>query len=278
MDSKTQTRSTRPGLFLSNNNQDIPHFTSNLLNQHKTIKHGFYGRKGGISQDIFADFNIAFGKGDDEHHVKTNRHLLCDQLGIQPCNLILQQQIHGNQVNEILHLPVDHHTLIGDALITNLPGVAIAVLTADCLPILMYAPDINYVAAIHAGRVGLLQNVIDHTVQRLIDKGAHANNMIAAIGPAIHQDCYQVRSEIYQRIAQNYPTYISYCKESSVKDYYNLDLVGIAVHKLMTLNINHIDILPLNTYQHPDQFFSCRYAHHHKQASFGNQISAIQLA
>jgi len=137
-----------------------------VLSEDCNISHFVTTRQGGVSEGAYASFNPGEYSGDNPEAVRANRKLLSDVLGIPSERIFVPFQVHGAEIRSIepffLSLPLEEQQLYMhgvDALVTNVPGVCIAVSTADCVPVLLYAPDVKTVAAIHAGWRGTVQRI-----------------------------------------------------------------------------------------------------------------------
>ncbi len=149
----------------------------------------FTARSGGLSQGIYSTLNLADHVGDSADVVQGNRRILTALIS-QP-SMKFMNQVHGNQVVEVDSKSA--YPIEADALVTRERGLPLVVLAADCLPILISGK--NIVAAIHAGRKGVLNGVITKTIDYM--KSTGAQNLVATIGPAICSECYEVSSEMY---------------------------------------------------------------------------------
>ena len=250
---------------------------SPLLNKHNNISHGFFTRKGGASKGIYESLNFGFGSDDDKKTILQNYKLAAQYLNISHHNIITLKQTHSNIVinfNQTQKLLPRYKE--GDALITNIKNFALAVLTADCVPILIYASDINYIAAIHAGWKGAFSGIIENTITALESHGAKTKNMTAAILPSICQESYEVDSSFYQNFITSDPNNAQYFSTSN-KDNFLFNLRSYTQHKLQASNIKNIDDIAIDTYKNPDICYSYRRSTHKKEADMGRHISFILL-
>ncbi len=258
-------------------NTPIKHYTSSLLKAHGST-HAYFGRLGGVSTAPFSSLNCAFKEKDDPKAVIMNRkraiQLLCSHL----VPLVTTKQVHGSTV-EIVKKPWTFKNMPqADGLVTNVASLALGVLTADCVPLLLFDPKHQVIGAIHIGWRGLLAGIIPHAIDKMCGIGANQNNILAGIGPCIQQKNYEVDKFFYkqflsatpflQYLFKPYPTH-------TTKYYFNLP--SAVAYILNKTSIIHIDHLHCDTYAQPDVFFSCRYALHKKHADFGCQLSTIAL-
>ena len=154
----------------------------------------FTDRHGGVGHKPYDTFNLAFHVGDDPHAVAVNRQILQQRHKMPP--IVWMEQVHGDTVRRVENAELD--TLPAcDALATDRPGIALAVMVADCLPILMHDPVHHAVAAIHAGRNGTLKNIAVKTLQKMAEwYGTKPKDVAVRIGPGIGVCCYEVGEEI----------------------------------------------------------------------------------
>ena len=168
---------------------------SALLERHG-FEHAFSTRQGGVSEGPFRSLNLARTIGDDPAHVAENTRRFVAELGDPP--LFEVSQVHGREVVEAHDQSVDEVRAVeADALITRVPGQAVAVRTADCVPILLADPETGAVAAVHAGWRGVEARIALAAIERLGAPGA----LLAAIGPHIRVDAFEVSDEVAARIA-----------------------------------------------------------------------------
>jgi polyphenol oxidase len=148
-------------------------------------------RAGGRSTGVFTSFNLSAGVGDDPAAVAANRARLATELGVP---VVFLEQIHGNRVATVDAVPrPGEPDLPGtDAAVTALPGVGLAVLAADCVPVLLADPQAGVVGAAHAGRVGAVAGVVPATVRAMEALGARAGAIEVLLGPAVCGACYEV--------------------------------------------------------------------------------------
>ena len=158
----------------------------------------FTSRHGGFSRNEYESFNLAKHVGDDAEVVESNRELLAKELGIDRSNLFFINQVHGARVVEIDESSSYLQELDADALFARRSGVALAVLTADCIPLLLSSP--SAIAAVHIGRKGLIAGVLEATLEKFQSYGIASNQISASLGASICGNCYQVSLEIYRQV------------------------------------------------------------------------------
>jgi len=154
------------------------------------FRHGFTKRAGGVSEGAFSSLNLAFGVGDDEANVRENLSRLRSALGADvPFLRVLQ--VHGNAVADALSV-AQTETAEADAIVAAEIDAFLAVQTADCAAVLLADPETRAVAAVHAGWRGASNGLVRNAVRALRDKGADPRRLLAAIGPCIGAECYEV--------------------------------------------------------------------------------------
>jgi len=158
------------------------------------VVHGFTDRHGGQSEGDFASLNLSYKQGDQRAVVELNRRRVLDALGRSDANFIAVKQVHGCDIFQVNHLA--SRLIEADGLWTRDPQAAIAVLVADCVPILIAALDGSAVACAHAGWRGTQQQIGAKMVQRLGKEGLKADKLAAAIGPAIGPCCFEIGHEV----------------------------------------------------------------------------------
>ena len=159
------------------------------------MNYRFTNRTGGVSTGAFASMNLGTHVGDELSSVMENRRLVSEAIG----SVQYMSQVHGNRVAIIEDIADVDPT--ADALVTGIPGIALAVQVADCIPLLLSSKQ--SVAAVHVGRKGLVNGVAQRTVDVMREMGA--DNLSAIIGPAICGKCYEVSEEIFREVTSLYP-------------------------------------------------------------------------
>lgn len=248
----------------------IPHLQASLLTNIEGIKHGFFTRQGGVSQGDFAELNAAREKGDNPEHVQENRRRIAESLEFDVKNLITVRQVHSPKVL-VVDSPFKGDLPEADALITTTSGLLIAILTADCVPVLLSTPQGDIVAAVHAGWRGAVTGIIEEVVREM--KALGAKEIIGALGPCIWQDSYEVSQEFYDNIALT----PSYFKPGNRPDHWQFDLPGYVTNRLLEAGVKKISPSPANTYVDPLRFFSYRRKTILGQQDFGCGLSGIGI-
>ncbi len=145
----------------------------------------------------YSGFNVCHYTGDAPEHIAECRQALADGLGIRPDRLIIPRQTHSTNVLTITSLPVEAESLEAvDALVTNVPGIAIGVNTADCVPVVLIDPINKVIGVAHAGWRGAVNGIVRATVEAMTSLGSSASDIQAAMGPSICVECFEVGEEV----------------------------------------------------------------------------------
>lgn len=166
------------------------------------IELAFTNRGAERGDDPYAGFNLGDHVGDDPVAVERRRRLLASSLGVPRGSLVFMQQVHGASVLDVKQ-PWVGPAPDGDAVVTRTPGVALAVLVADCVPVLLHDAAAGVVGAVHAGRAGLVKGVVPAAVRRMRELGADA--ISAVVGPSICGRCYELPGEVVAAVAASSP-------------------------------------------------------------------------
>ncbi len=213
------------------------------------VVHGFSTRIGGVSAEPFSAMNLALNLGEDNDRVEINRSLLAKALGAGNPGIYTIRQTHGTrivQVDDPAIPAVEYRQAQGDALTTNLPGVAIGVLTADCVPVLLVDPVQRAVAAVHAGRQGSLLRILTHVVRRMQDAfGTEPRHLRAAVGPGIETRCYDIGETLARDVRERFPHAESFLQEAAgahcldLREMNHADLLSVGLREA---HIYHVDL------------------------------------
>ncbi|HEX2759862.1 MAG TPA: polyphenol oxidase family protein, partial [Rhizomicrobium sp.] len=163
------------------------------------IAHGFFGREGGVSTDLYASLNCGPGSRDEAAAVTENRHRVAEALA-PGAALISLSQIHSPIVHTLDSVPAQRFE--GDAMVTATPGLGLGILTADCAPVLLADASARVIGAAHAGWKGALGGVLEATLEAMEKLGANRNRIAAAIGPCISQASYEVGWDFRDRFLE----------------------------------------------------------------------------
>ncbi|MBO3681605.1 peptidoglycan editing factor PgeF [Streptomyces sp. NEAU-YJ-81] len=165
----------------------------------------FTDRWGGVSAAPYDELNLGGAVGDDPQAVRTNRELAAKAMGLDPAAVVWMNQVHGRDVAVVDGPWSDDEIPAVDAVVTRRPGLALAVLTADCTPVLLADPVAGVVGAAHAGRPGLVAGVVPAVVKAMTEQGAETARIVARTGPAVCGRCYEVPADMRADVAQSVP-------------------------------------------------------------------------
>jgi len=164
--------------------------------KHDGLLHGFMGRRGGKSVGAYASLNTSYRVGDDNKLVSQN---VCDMklaVGIHDGRIITMKQVHGDHIVEVEETNIKEAGE-ADGMMTKKPDAFLSVLTADCVPILLVAPQSKIVAAVHAGWRGTLAGIAGKMARQLKERhGVRTDEIEVAMGPSIGSCCYEVKSDV----------------------------------------------------------------------------------
>ncbi|MEM9735313.1 MAG: peptidoglycan editing factor PgeF [Pseudomonadota bacterium] len=234
------------------------------------LSHGFFTREGGVSAGIYESLNGGQGSADETHAVAENRSRIAAHLGAD--HLVSVYQIHSDICLPVAG-PFAGETPQADALVTATPGVALAVLAADCAPVLFADREAGVVGAAHAGWKGALGGVLAATVEAMRTLGAR--EITAAVGPCISQAAYEVGPEFLDRFLEDDPAHQRFFAGGQ-GDRMQFDLPSFALHRLREAGVS-ASWTGQCTYADPARFYSYRRATHRGEPDYGRLVSAIRL-
>lgn len=239
------------------------------------LRHGFFTRRGGASSGLFSGLNCGRRSSDQTEMVALNRGRVAQAMGVSAGNLATVKQVHSADV--ITLRPGDDVDVLGaieaDAIVTDRPGIAIAVLTADCQPVLLADAQAGVIGAAHAGWRGTLDGILGATVQAMRALGA--SDIRAVIGPTISQRAYEVGEEFMDDFLMEDPEYHCFFA-GGPNGRPMFDLPSFGLRQLRAEGVE-ADWTGHCTYSDAERFFSYRRATHQGQADYGRLISAIAL-
>lgn len=241
----------------------------------EVISYGFFGRKGGVSDGVFGSLNMKEGTGDELEAVQENYIRVCEALGVEEGNVTYVTQVHG-AVCYVASQPLSRQ-VEGDAIVTATPGLAVAVLTADCGPVLFQgykADGAPVVGAAHAGWGGAVKGILEATIEKMIGEGAELLSIQAAIGPCIAQKSYEVSAGFEKPFLEEDAASHVFFK-AMANDKQLFDLPGYIGFRLKRAGVTKIVLGGQDTYSEESDWFSFRRSTHRDEGQGGRQISAI---
>ena len=219
--------------------------------------------------------NCGPGSSDKKSNIQNNLKVVGNKIKTKSKDIALLNQVHGNKFHYISKHTKINKKLEGDALVTDKRNMPIAVLTADCVPILIYDKNREMIAAIHAGWKGAYKGIIKKVVKFMIKKGCSSKNIIAAIGPCIAVNSYQVKEDLIKKFIKKDKVNIIFFKKTKNKNYFNLN--KYIYFQLKSLDIKNIDVINKDTFDAKNNFFSARRSISRNESDYGRNISIIML-
>lgn len=256
-----------------------PHQSPMLDRLSLHVRHGFFGRTGGVSLGHYASLNCGMGQGDEVDNVTRNRALACRSIGVDAARLALSLQVHSADALLAVEPTSTQRPPQGDALVTNVPGLAVGVVTADCAPILLIDPhagDHGVCAAVHAGWRGAVTGVIENAVAKMVELGADAGRVCAAVGPCLSQASFEVGPDLVDAVLDASP----WAQERFADgegDRSLFDYCGYLSGRLARIGVGRVEVLGEDTLSQPHQFFSHRYSQQSGAKACGRNLSIIAL-
>lgn len=249
-----------------------PFATTPQLSALSVIRHGFFGRKGGVSTGLYESLNIGQGSDDDVQAIRDNRDLVRDAMAAE--KLLSCFQVHSAKVVTVTE-PWRTRPQ-ADAMVTTVPGLALCVLSADCVPILFADEEAKVIGAAHAGWKGALGGVCEATIAQMEALGAERHKIVAGIGPAIQQASYEVGPEFRDTFVGEHE-WTDRLFKAGREDRSHFDLTGYVETVLRREGLNAVDNLGHDTCAMEDDYFSNRRRNHRGEDDYGRNGSVIVL-
>ena len=238
------------------------------------VAHGFLGRRGGVSTGVCHGLNVGLGSGDDPDAIAENRRRAVAAV-LPDAALVTCYQIHSAECITVTDVPAERPR--GDALVTDRPGLALGILTADCAPVLLADAEAGVVGAAHAGWKGAIGGVTDATIAAMEALGAKAERIAAAIGPCIARTSYEVDETFRRRFETDDPANERFFFDGRA-GHAQFDLEAYVAHRLAAAGVRRIEALGHDTYAAEDDFYSFRRATHRGEPDYGRQVAIIGLS
>ncbi|MGB7404463.1 MAG: peptidoglycan editing factor PgeF [Pacificimonas sp.] len=237
------------------------------------VPHGFFGREGGVSTGAMASLQCGLGADDDVSAVEKNRRRVATSFN---ADLVTVRQVHSPDVVTVTAPLADDARPEADAMVTDRPGLALGILTADCAPLLFADRRAGVVGAAHAGWRGAFEGIGKATVDAMEQLGAQRGNIVAAIGPAIAQPSYEVDEAFRDRFLIENEDNARFFADGK-PGHHQFDLEGFNAAKLEELGLAQVIRAGRDTYADEARYFSYRRATHQGEPDYGRQISVIAL-
>ena len=236
-------------------------------------QHGFFTRKGGASSGVFSGLNCGLGSSDQTDIVRINRARVAKAMHVATEQLVTAHQTHSSAVATLDASPERAPEV--DGLVTNVPGLALGILTADCQPVLFSDAQAGVIGAAHAGWKGAVDGILEATIDAMVALGASRDNIHAAIGPCISQANYEVGTEFFDLFFEEDPENAMFFA-NGLGDKYLFDLPRYGLHRLRRAGVQ-AEWIGQCTYADADRFYSYRRCVHKSEGDYGRLISVIEL-
>ena len=249
---------------------------SPLLSAIPGLNHAFFTRDGGVSAGIYAGLNGGIGSRDDPADVAENRRRMAEQIGVKPAHFLSVHQTHSPDAVVATGPWPSRSRPRADAIVTRTEGLAIGVTAADCGPILLADPNARVIGAAHAGWKGALTGIVESTVEAMEKLGAERGGIVAAIGPLIRQNSYEVGGEFVERFVEADAENALFFIPAARAGHAMFDLAGFIRMRLENAGVLMIDDIGVDTYS-DERFYSYRRSVHRGEPDYGRHIHAIAL-
>ena len=248
-------------------------FYSKRLKKFKRIKHCFFSRKGGFSKGLYKSLNCGRGSNDNQNIVTKNLSYVSKKMGVKNINLILMHQTHSNKVIQVKKAN-SKKKFYSDAIITKLRGIALGVVTADCVPILLYDRKSKIIGCVHAGWKGAYLGIIKKTIKKIKAIGG-SEDIFAAVGPCIGRENYEVDLRFYKKfLSKSKKNKKYFSSKNKNKKLFNLRNFVSDRLKELEVSVDHIN---RDTFKEKKNFFSYRRSSKLKQNDYGRCISIVTM-
>ena len=240
--------------------------------------HGFFGRRGGVSAGLYGSLNCGTGSNDNPAHVRQNRAAVAAAMGVRADHLVTLHQVHSAECTLVDRPFADSDRPKADAMVTDTPGLALGILTADCGPVLFYGVKADrspVIGAAHAGWGGALKGVLEATVKAMTERGAKPESIRAGIGPCIGPRSYEVTDEFAAPFLALNPESEHFFKTARREGHLMFDLPGYIAFRLAGCGVRSVTITGFDTCAMENDYFSYRRTTHRAEPDYGRQISVI---
>jgi YfiH family protein len=236
--------------------------------------HGFFTRRGGVSEGAYASLNCSLSSQDPRDNVLENRARAARAIGADPARLSGLTQVHGTAVATVVTPFAPGSGPRADAMVTATPGVALGIVTADCAPVLFADAAGGVIGAAHAGWRGAVAGVLEETVSAMRALGAAS--ITAAIGPCIRQPSYEVAADLRDAVLADDAGNARFFIDGAAGRW-QFDLAGYCAHRLRAAGVGPVEIVAADTLAQPELFFSHRRRTLAGGGPLGHQISIVAL-
>jgi YfiH family protein len=251
---------------------------ANSLSRLARIRHAFFTRTGGVSSDVYGSLNGGVGSNDAPANVAENRARMAAALGVAPDRLLTAYQIHSPNVVVADSPWTPESRPRADAIVTQVPSLAIGVSTADCGPLLCADAEAGVIGAAHAGWRGAFFGVIEATLAAMEKLGADRARTAVALGPTIRQPNYEVGPEFVARFIEADRGNAQFFAPSARAGHAMFDLAGYIARRVLNAGVGRFDDLGFCTCADQERFYSYRRMTQRGEKDYGRHVNAIVLA
>ena len=251
-------------------------FYSKKLSKFSNVSHGFFNKNSGVSKGIYKSLNCGVGSNDKKSDIKKNLEIVKKKISKKSKRIFLVKQCHSNKFIFLSEKSKPQNRSIkADAIITEKKNFPIAILTADCVPLLIFDKKKNMIAAIHAGWRGAFKGIIQNVIKFMSKKGCNKKDMIVALGPSISKKSYEEKKQFKDRFVKQDRKNIEFFTNKKNKIFF--DLPNYAKKQVKLNQIKNIDLINIDTFNKKNNFFSARRSLKLNHNDYGRNISIIMI-
>jgi len=239
------------------------------------VAHGFFTRRGGVSKGPYASLNCSLSSADDREAVLENRARAARAVGAAPEHLLGLTQVHGAAVVPVKAAWPAGEGPRADAMVTCRAGLALGIVTADCAPVLFCDRHAGVVGAAHAGWRSAVAGILEATLAAMLDLGAAAARVTAAVGPCIGQASYEVGRDLVDVVLAGAPDDARFLAPGVRPEHWQFDLAGYCASRMQAAGIGRVAVVAADTFADEARFFSHRRRILGGGGPIGHQISVI---
>ncbi len=241
------------------------------------ISHGFFTRMGGVSSGLYTSLNCGLLSGDELKNILANRKRIADDLGIKVENLVFLNQQHENKTVKVTKPWAYDKAKDADGMVTNKKGIALGVISADCVPVLLADNEAKIIGVAHAGWKGAYDGIIKSVVSEMKKLGSKASNIEATMGPCIGYNSYEVKADYKEKFIKKHAEYETLFKPSPREGRMLFNLAGYVRTMLNKAGVKTVYDIELDTLSNEQKFFSARRSFLKSEKEFGRQASVIVM-